>query len=121
MKALGIHKKIKTVNFDLLDEKVVSKTIRNGNYDEIYNLAAQSYVDKSFEYPIYTTDANALGVIRILEAIRKYSKKTKFYQASSSEMYGNVNTRSQDENTAFSSNQSICNFKIKCSLDARFI
>ena len=65
-------------NFDLLDKKLIIKTIKNGDYDEIYNLAAQSYVDKSFENPLYTSDVNALGVIRILEAIRKYSKKTKF-------------------------------------------
>tara|TARA_B100001027_G_scaffold214397_1_gene186529 strand:- start:2062 stop:3081 length:1020 start_codon:yes stop_codon:yes gene_type:complete len=101
LKELSIEKKIKIIHFDLLDKKLIIKTIKNGDYDEIYNLAAQSYVDKSFENPLYTSDVNALGVIRILEAIRKYSKKTKFYQASSSEMYGNVNTRIQDENTSF--------------------
>ena len=101
LKELGIQDKIKTIHFDLLDEKIINKVIKKGNYDEIYNLAAQSYVDKSFENPLYTSDANALGVIRILEAIRKYSNTTKFYQASSSEMYGNVNTKSQDENTSF--------------------
>ena len=101
LKELGIQDKIKTIHFDLLDEKIINKVIKKGNYDEIYNLAAQSYVDKSFENPLYTSDANALGVIRILEAIRKYSNTTKFYQASSSEMYGNVNSKSQDENTSF--------------------
>ena len=101
LKDLGIDKKIKIIPFELLDENNVNKEIRHGNYDEVYNLAAQSYVDKSFTSPIYTSNVNALGVIRILEAIRQFSKKTKFYQASSSEMYGNSDSKFQDEKTHF--------------------
>ena len=101
LKKLGIEKKIQIVQFELLEENNINKEIRRGKYDEIYNLAAQSYVDKSFVSPIYTTNVNALGVIRILEGLRQFSKKTKFYQASSSEMYGNNESRIQDEKTNF--------------------
>ena len=101
LKKLGIEKKIKIISFELLDESNIFKQIKSGKYNEIYNLAAQSFVDKSFSSPIYTADVNALGVIRILEALMQFSKKTKFYQASSSEMYGNVKTKIQDENTNF--------------------
>lgn len=101
LKELGIENEIKIVPFELLEENSINKEIRRGKYDEIYNLAAQSYVDKSFVSPIYTTNVNALGVIRILEGLRQFSKRTKFYQASSSEMYGNNDKRIQDEKTSF--------------------
>tara|TARA_A100001015_G_C15023008_1_gene728985 strand:- start:1764 stop:2783 length:1020 start_codon:yes stop_codon:yes gene_type:complete len=101
LKELGIENKIQIVPFELLEENSINKEVRRGKYDEIYNLAAQSYVDKSFVSPIYTTNVNALGVIRILEALRQFSNKTKFYQASSSEMYGNNESKIQDEKTSF--------------------
>tara|TARA_B100001121_G_C18660219_1_gene608501 strand:+ start:606 stop:1625 length:1020 start_codon:yes stop_codon:yes gene_type:complete len=101
LKDLSIDKKIKLIPFELLEENNINKVIKRGKYDEVYNLAAQSYVDKSFISPIYTSDVNALGVSRLLEAIRKYSKKTKFYQASSSEMYGNTEAKFQNEKTYF--------------------
>ena len=88
LKELGILDKVKIIPFELLEENNINREIRQGKYNEIYNLAAQSYVDKSFLSPIYTANVNALGVIRILEALRQFSKKTKLYQASSSEMYG---------------------------------
>src|ERR1700742_3271970 len=71
--------------------------------DEIYNLAAQSHVQVSFETPEYTANADALGVLRLLEAIRLLglAKKTRFYQASTSEMYGKVQRIPQDETTPF--------------------
>ena len=69
---------------------------------EIYNLAAQSHVATSFEIPEYTSDVNALGALRILEAIRSLKlKKTRFYQASSSELYGKIQEKSQSESTPF--------------------
>ncbi len=101
LKELNIKEKVKIVKFDLLDEKNINKIIRYGHYDEIYNLAAQSFVDKSFSSPVYTSNVNAIGVTKILEAIRNFSNKTRFYQASSSEMYGNVKSRVQDEKTNF--------------------
>ena len=71
--------------------------------DEIYNLAAQSHVAVSFEKPEYTANSDALGTLRILEAIRilKLEKKTKFYQASTSELYGASKENPKTENTLF--------------------
>ena len=77
--------------------------IKQTKPDEIYNLAAQSHVAVSFEVPEYTANADALGALRILEAIKfhKLEKKTKFYQAGTSEMYGKVQTIPQNEKTNF--------------------
>ena len=71
--------------------------------DEIYNLAAQSHVAVSFEVPEYTANADAIGALRILEAIKfhNFEKKTKFYQAGTSEMYGKVQEMPQNEKTPF--------------------
>ena len=69
--------------------------------DEIYNLGAQSFVGTSFEQPLFTTEVNALGVTRLLEAIREVNPAIKFYQASTSEMFGNAVTAPQSERTPF--------------------
>ena len=79
----------------------ILKILKRYNFDEIYNLAAQSYVDKSFENPINTNKVNALGALYLLEAIKKRDKKIKFYQASSSEMFGNSKNIFQSEKTKF--------------------
>ena len=97
LQKLNIDKSVKIIPFELLEENIINKQIRHGKFHEIYNFAAQSYVDKSFASPVYTSNVNALGVIRILEAIRHFSKSTKFFQASSSEMFGNTGHRSRDE------------------------
>ncbi len=88
---------------DITDSTSVSKIIENVKPNEIYNLAAQSHVAVSFEVPEYTANADALGVLRILEAIKfhKLEKKTKFYQAGTSEMYGKVQQIPQTEKTNF--------------------
>ena len=88
---------------DLTDATVLIPMIHSVMPDEIYNLAAQSHVKVSFDLPEYTGNADALGVLRLLEAIRSLhlTKKIKFYQASTSEMYGNATTTPQDENTPF--------------------
>jgi len=88
---------------DITDSTSVSKIIKQVKPDEIYNLAAQSHVAVSFEVPEYTANADGLGVLRILEAIKfhKLEKKTKFYQAGTSEMYGRVQQVPQNENTNF--------------------
>lgn len=85
---------------DLSVSGQMADLIYNIQPDEIYNLAAQSHVRVSFEVPEYTGDITALGTTRLLEAIRKTGVKTRFYQASSSEMYG-CTTPPQDESTAF--------------------
>ncbi len=88
---------------DITDSTSVSKIIQTIRPDEIYNLAAQSHVAVSFEVPEYTANADALGALRILEAIKfhKLEKKTKFYQAGTSEMYGKVQETPQNEKTNF--------------------
>ena len=101
LRELGIDKDIEVVTFELLEENNINEVIKNGNFTEIYNLAAQSFVGSSYVTPLFTTNVNALGVTRILEAIRNYSNKTRFYQASTSEMYGNSIFKKQNENTDF--------------------
>tara|TARA_Y100001970_G_C14174025_1_gene825871 strand:+ start:584 stop:1636 length:1053 start_codon:yes stop_codon:yes gene_type:complete len=88
---------------DITDSTSVSKIINLIKPDEIYNLAAQSHVAVSFEVPEYTANADALGALRILEAIKfhKLEKKTKFYQAGTSEMFGKVQEIPQREKTNF--------------------
>ena len=88
---------------DLTDATNIIRIIQNVKPTEIYNLAAQSHVQVSFETPEYTANSDALGTLRILEAIRllNLSDKTKFYQASTSELYGKVHEIPQNENTPF--------------------
>jgi GDPmannose 4,6-dehydratase len=88
---------------DLTDATNLIRVIQEVQPDEIYNLAAQSHVAVSFETPEYTANSDALGTLRILEAIRilRLEKKTRFYQASTSEMYGKVQEIPQTENTPF--------------------
>ena len=88
---------------DLTDSTSLIRIIQEVQPDEIYNLAAQSHVKVSFEEPEYTANSDALGALRLLEAIRilKLEKKTKYYQASTSEMYGLVRETPQNETTPF--------------------
>jgi len=88
---------------DLTDSTSLIRIIQEVQPDEIYNLAAQSHVKVSFEEPEYTANSDALGALRILEAIRilKLEKKTKYYQASTSELYGAVKETPQNEKTPF--------------------
>jgi GDPmannose 4,6-dehydratase len=86
---------------DIADSTNLIKLLYRLQPDEIYHLAAQSHVRVSFDVPEYTGDVSALGTIRILEAIRETKLKTKFYQASSSEMYGKVLETPQKETTPF--------------------
>ncbi|WP_286800287.1 GDP-mannose 4,6-dehydratase [Oceanicaulis sp. UBA2681] len=88
---------------DLTDSTNLIRLIQDVQPDEIYNLAAQSHVAVSFETPEYTANADAVGALRILEAIRilRLEEKTRFYQASTSELYGKVKETPQTENTPF--------------------
>ena len=86
---------------DLSDASGLARLMRKINPDEIYNLAAQSHVRVSFDSPEYTTDITATGTVRLLEAIRETGIKPRFYQASSSEMYGMVREIPQKETTPF--------------------
>jgi GDPmannose 4,6-dehydratase len=88
---------------DMTDSSSIIRIIQSIQPDEIYNLAAQSHVKVSFEVPEYTAESDAVGTLRILEAVRilKMEKKTKIYQASTSELYGKVQEIPQNENTPF--------------------
>jgi GDPmannose 4,6-dehydratase len=86
---------------DLSDGTNVSAVLHEIKPDEVYNLAAQSHVRVSFDQPIYTVDVGGVGVLRLLEAIRKMDRPPRFYQASSSEMYGRVAETPQTETTPF--------------------
>jgi GDPmannose 4,6-dehydratase len=86
---------------DLLDSGNIYQLINTIKPDEIYNLAAQSHVGVSFKTPVYTSNVNALGTLRILEAIKEQKKKIKFYQAGTSEMFGKVKEIPQNEKTPF--------------------
>lgn len=101
LKDLNIINEIKIIKFNLLDQQNVNRVIKNGLFSELYNFAAQSLVNKSFSIPLYTSNVNSLGVIRILEAIKNYSNKTRFYQASSSEMFGEIRSKKRNEKTNF--------------------
>jgi GDPmannose 4,6-dehydratase len=93
--------KISIISGDLLDEASLVHAIRESRPDEIYNLASQSFVAESWKQPVYTGEVTSLGVIRILEAVRQTNPKIKFYQASSSEMFGAVKQSPQNEKTLF--------------------
>ena len=86
---------------DLTDGSNLSRIIEKIKPDEIYNLGAQSHVRTSFDLPVYTADSDALGVLRLLDAIKDSAVKTKFYQASSSEMFGKILENPQKETTPF--------------------
>ena len=92
---------IELANGDLLDQTSLISALRDTEPDEVYNLAAQSFVPASFSQPVLTGEFNGLGVTRFLDAIRIVNPKIRFYQASSSEMFGNVETAPQDETTKF--------------------
>ena len=93
--------RLKLLYGDLNDASSINQIVKSVRPDEIYNLAAQSHVKVSFEVPEYTSEVTALGALRLLEAIREAHVKTRFYQASSSELYGRTEITPQNENTAF--------------------
>jgi len=112
----GMHRRTSTVNFeriehlvdkitliqaDLLDQNSLQNVIKKSNPDEIYNLAAQSFVPTSWDQPLLTGEITGLGVTRLLEAIHIINPKIRFYQASTSEMFGKVREVPQKETTPF--------------------
>jgi len=98
---LNVYDKMDFVSFDLLDSKSISKMLDKTNPDVVYNNAAQSFVASSFDQPLYTTDVTGSGVIRMLEGIKNFNDKIKFFQAASSEMYGLEKSVTKNENTSF--------------------
>lgn len=96
-----IRDDIELIQADLLDQSSLDATIRTVQPDEVYNLGAQSFVPTSWEQPILTAEFTAVGVTRLLESLRKYDSNIRFYQASSSEMFGRVREVPQNELTPF--------------------
>lgn len=96
-----IRDRIKLHYGDLVDQNSLMRTLESVHPEEIYNLAAQSHVKVSFEMPVYTTDVTALGVLRLLDAVRDLGLPSRVYQAGSSEMFGLVQETPQRERTPF--------------------
>lgn len=96
-----IQDQIQLISGDVLDQGNLTRIVKDINPDEIYNLAAQSFVQTSWDQPVFTGDVTALGVTRLLETIRTVNPKIRFYQASSSEMFGKVQEVPQKETTPF--------------------
>jgi GDPmannose 4,6-dehydratase len=96
-----LEDKITFVDGDLTDQNSLLRLLKETNPDEVYNLAAQSFVGQSWQTPEHTSEVTGLGVLRILEAIREYNPKIKFYQASSSEMFGRMVENPASESTPF--------------------
>ncbi len=92
---------INFINGDLTDQNSLFRCVKEANPDEVYNLGSQSFVGESWNTPEQTSDVTGLGVLRMLEAIREYGKDIKFYQASSSEMFGRLVENPAIENTPF--------------------
>ena len=96
-----IQDQLTLVSGDLLDEVSLINILREHNPQEVYNLAAQSFVQTSWAQPVFTGESTAMGVTRVLDAIRTGNPEIRFYQASSSEMFGKVQAVPQDEDTPF--------------------
>ncbi|GAA0585212.1 GDP-mannose 4,6-dehydratase [Caenispirillum bisanense] len=101
LRHLGIERDVEMVPLELLEYSNIQRTIEKVRPDEFYNLAAQSFVGISFEQPLFTGEVNGMAVARILEAIHMVSPATRFYQASTSEMFGKVREPVQSETTPF--------------------
>ena len=101
LEKLGIENKVTIEDLDIKEFHNINRLFDKYNIDEVYNLAAQSFVKSSFDNPIETTNVNALAVLNFLEIIRNKFKKIKFYQASTSEMFGQHGKKKQDEKTIF--------------------
>ena len=93
--------KITFINGDMTDQNSLVRCLKESDPHEVYNLAAQSFVGESWNTPEYTSEVTGLGVLRMLEAVREYGKPVKFYQASSSEMFGRMIENPAKETTPF--------------------
>jgi len=95
------RERIALVPGDMLDQSSLVRALNDTRPDEIYNLAAQSFVPQSFDEPVHTAEVNAVGVVRLLEAMRQVAPGARMYQASTSEMFGKVRETPQSETTPF--------------------
>jgi GDPmannose 4,6-dehydratase len=93
--------KVTLIEGDLHDQASLNRAVKESQPDEVYNLAAQSFVATSWKQPLLTSEITGLGTLRMLEAVKEFAPQARFYQASSSEMYGNATENVQDEQTKF--------------------
>jgi GDPmannose 4,6-dehydratase len=101
LEVLGIKGDLEIAYADLEESLAIQRLIKKFQPDEFYNLGAQSFVQDSFRNPVYTSQVNAIAVLQILESLREFSLHTKFYQASTSEMFGKIRENPQTEDTHF--------------------
>lgn len=101
LQELGVEQRVKEIALDLLEPTNIMDAFEKVRPDEIYNFAAQSFVQLSFEQPVLTAEINALGVTRMLEAMRKVCPSARFYQASTAELFGSTGGAQRNETTAF--------------------
>jgi GDPmannose 4,6-dehydratase len=97
----GLQERIEIVDGDLMDQGSLNDAVRSTRPDEVYNLAAQSFVAASFGQPVLTGEVTGIGTLRLFEAVKANSPQARIYQASSSEMFGHVDREPQDETTPF--------------------
>ena len=101
LREMRVADRVEMIYGDVTDLSSVLHVMRSQQPDEVYNLAAQSFVGASWNQPVHTADVNAIGTVNVLEAIRQSCPKARFYQASTSEMFGNVQSPKQSESTPF--------------------
>ncbi len=101
LRELGVDQHVEIVDFELLETSNIVSALATSKPSHVFNLAAQSFVGTSFNQPLFTCDVDAMGVLRLLESIRAVDDTIRFYQASSSEMFGKVRTVPQNEETPF--------------------
>lgn len=116
---LNVLNKIELIPADMSDMSSLLEAIKISEPDEVYNLAAQSYVGASFDQPLLTTEVDGSGATRILEIIRHLNKNIKYYQASTSELYGDVKETPQNEKTSFAPNSPYASAKLLAFHNAR--
>jgi GDPmannose 4,6-dehydratase len=101
LRELGVEADIQYIEGDLLDLSSLARALEVSQADEVYNLAAQSFVGTSWQQPVLTAQVSGVGAINVLEAVRIVNPKARFYQASTSEMFGLIQADRQDETTPF--------------------
>ena len=101
LRELGIDREVRLIDGDLIDLASLLRAMEVARPDEVYNLGAQSFVGTSWQQPVLTAQVDAIGAVNVLEAVRVVNKDAHFYQASTSEMFGLIQTDRQDESTPF--------------------
>lgn len=101
LRELGVEQEVRLLDGDLTDLSSLIRALEASRADEVYNLGAQSFVGSSWQQPVLTAQVDGLGALNVLEAVRIVDAKTRFYQASTSEMFGLIQAEKQDESTPF--------------------